>query len=89
MRTGYTAATSRSLSSSASEVGSSRVEMPFSTRTYRYSAAIRAPLDAIRARNCSCNVIAAPVHARISPSEAFPPLAATLVASEGARRTTT
>ena len=63
--------------------------MPFSTRTYRYSAAMRAPREAMRARNCSWSVIAAPVHARISASEAFPPFVATLAASEGARRTTT
>ena len=87
-RTGYTATTSRSRSSISSEVGSSRAATAFSTRTYRCSAVIVAPLAAIRRRNCSCAARAEATQPRICVSVAAPPSASTRMASDGPRSTT-
>ncbi len=83
IRTGYTPSTSRSPSSSASDVGSSCVEKPLTTRTYRYSGPMRAPAAVMRDRNCSWTPSAAPVQARICASVARPPSSRTRDASEG------
>ena len=89
MRTGKIPVTSRSSSSSESEVGSSLAEKPLTTFVYRYSGAIRAPTADRRARNCSCWATAAPLHAVISFSVASPPFAFTRAASDGGFSRTT